>query len=55
MYSGMTPSALNWQKKIKKFVNDELIPWKDVIKRQGLIDEWNSSQKWFQRPNQELI
>ena len=23
----MTPSALNWQKKIKKFVNDELIPW----------------------------
>ena len=27
MYSGMTPSALNWQKKIKKFVNDELIPW----------------------------
>jgi len=27
MYSGMTSSALNWQKKIKKFVNDELIPW----------------------------
>ena len=27
MYSGMTPSALDWQKKIKKFVNDELIPW----------------------------
>ena len=27
MYSGMTPIALNWQKKIKKFVNDELIPW----------------------------
>ena len=27
MYSGMTPRALNWQKKIKKFVNDELIPW----------------------------
>ena len=23
----MTPSAFNWQKKIKKFVNDELIPW----------------------------
>ena len=23
----MTPSALDWQKKIKKFVNDELIPW----------------------------
>jgi len=23
----MTPSALYWQKKIKKFVNDELIPW----------------------------
>ena len=27
MYSGMTPSALEWQKKIRKFVNDELIPW----------------------------
>jgi len=27
MYSGMTPKALEWQKKIKKFVNDELIPW----------------------------
>ena len=27
MYSGMTPKALNWQKKIRKFVNDELIPW----------------------------
>ena len=23
----MTPIALNWQKKIKKFVNNELIPW----------------------------
>jgi len=27
MYSGMTPKALEWQIKIKKFVNDELIPW----------------------------
>ena len=27
MYSGMTPKALEWQLKIKKFVNDELIPW----------------------------
>jgi len=27
MYSGMTPKALEWQKKIRKFVNDELIPW----------------------------
>ena len=27
MYSGMTPKAFEWQKKIKKFVNDELIPW----------------------------
>ena len=27
MYSGMTPKALDWQKKIRKFVNDELIPW----------------------------
>ena len=27
MYSGMTPKALVWQKKIRKFVNDELIPW----------------------------
>jgi len=27
MYSGMTPNALEWQKKIRKFVNDELIPW----------------------------
>jgi len=27
MYSGMTPSALNWQKKIKKFLNYELNPW----------------------------
>jgi len=27
MYSGMTPTALEWQKKIRKFVNDELIPW----------------------------
>ena len=26
MYSGMTPKALEWQKKIRKFVNDELIP-----------------------------
>ena len=27
MYSGMTPTALKLQKKIRKFVNDELIPW----------------------------
>ena len=27
MYSGMTPSAYSWQKKIRKFVNEELIPW----------------------------
>ena len=27
MYSGMTPKALDWQKIIRKFVNDELIPW----------------------------
>ena len=27
MYSGMPPKALDWQKKIRKFVNDELIPW----------------------------
>ena len=27
MYSGMTPKAIDWQKKIRKFVNDELIPW----------------------------
>ena len=27
MYSGMTPSAYAWQKKIRKFVNEELIPW----------------------------
>ena len=27
MYSGMTPKALEWQKKIRKFVNEELIPW----------------------------
>ncbi len=27
MYSGMTPKALEWQKKVRKFVNDELIPW----------------------------
>ena len=23
----MTPSALEWRTKIRKFVNDELIPW----------------------------
>ena len=27
MYSGMTPKAFDWQKKIRKFVKDELIPW----------------------------
>ena len=27
MYSGMTQKALEWQKKVRKFVNDELIPW----------------------------
>ena len=27
MYSGMTRDALDWQKKIKKFVDNELIPW----------------------------
>ena len=27
MYSGMTPNAYSWQKKIRKFVNEELIPW----------------------------
>ena len=27
MYSGMTPSAYSLQKKIRKFVNEELIPW----------------------------
>ena len=27
MYSGMTPSAYSWQKKIRIFVNEELIPW----------------------------
>ena len=27
MYSGMTKDSLEWQKKIRKFVNDELIPW----------------------------
>tara|TARA_Y100000590_G_scaffold222430_2_gene251729 strand:- start:1194 stop:2372 length:1179 start_codon:yes stop_codon:yes gene_type:complete len=27
MYSGMTSSAIEWQKKIRKFVDEELIPW----------------------------
>ena len=27
MYSGITKEALNWQKKIKTFVDSELIPW----------------------------
>jgi len=27
MYSGMTPKALEWQKKIRQFVDVELIPW----------------------------
>ena len=27
MYSGMTNSAIEWQKKIKKFVDIDLIPW----------------------------
>ena len=27
MYSGMTKSALAWQIKIRKFVDNELIPW----------------------------
>ena len=27
MYSGMTPSSRDWQKKIRKFVDTELIPW----------------------------
>ena len=27
MYSGMTKSALEWQIKIRKFVDNELIPW----------------------------
>ena len=27
MYSGMTPKALEWQKKVRQFVNAELIPW----------------------------
>ena len=27
MYSGMTKSALEWQSKIRKFVDNELIPW----------------------------
>ena len=54
-YSKIQSNLKNSLKNHMKQVNDELIPWKDVIKRQGLIDEWNSSQKWFQRPNQELI
>ena len=27
MYSGMTKDSLEWQKKIRKFVDTELIPW----------------------------
>ena len=27
MYSGMTNSAENWKKKIRKFVDTDLIPW----------------------------
>ena len=27
MYSGMTKSALDWQVKIRNFVDKELIPW----------------------------
>ncbi len=27
MYSGMTKSALDWQFKIRNFVDNELIPW----------------------------
>ena len=40
MYSGMTPKALEWQKKIRKFVNDELIPWEvHAEMNQGEIPE----------------
>ena len=35
-------------------VNDELIPWKEVICKLGLVEEWNSSQRWFNRPLDEF-
>ncbi|HJL58482.1 MAG TPA: acyl-CoA dehydrogenase family protein, partial [Alphaproteobacteria bacterium] len=36
----MTPKALEWQKKIRKFVNDELIPWEvHAEMNQGEIPE----------------
>ena len=35
-------------------VNDELVPWKEVILRLGLVEEWNSSQRWFNRPLDEF-
>mgnify|MGYP006162702291 FL=1 len=38
-----------------KKVDDEFIPWKDVIIKNNLVDEWNSSQRWFKRPIEELI
>ena len=45
----------NKLKKHMNEVNDELIPWKDVILEQNLVDEWNSSQRWFKRPIEELV
>ena len=59
MYSGMTPKALDWQKKIRKFVNDELIPWevhaeknngelpKDIEKKHRQIAYFGILEEYF--------
>ena len=37
MYSGMTKSALEWQIKIRKFVDNELIPWEVHAEKNSVI------------------
>ena len=57
-YKEHTKTVSYLQKRLYKHmneVNDEMIPWKDVLIKQHLVNEWNSSQRWFKRPIEELI
>ena len=39
MYSGMTKSALEWQVKIRNFVDKELIPWEVHAEKNAAINK----------------
>ncbi len=52
----MTPKALEWQKKIRKFVNDELIPWEVHAEKNDGSTEYQAFADASKRiTNQEMF